>query len=65
MNLKLDTENYRDRTPSAPIAATGAEAAPTHRRSARGAAAINWKIVRALGLALLVWALVIAVLLSF
>lgn len=60
MNLKLDAENYRER-PRSPAA----EPAPVHRPTVGGAVAINWKLVRALGLALLVWALVIAVLLSF
>jgi len=58
MALKVDLENYRDR------AGTPAAAPSPQRTGARTAPTINWKIVRALGLALLVWALIAAVLLS-
>ncbi len=58
MALKVDLENYRDRA-----GAPAAEPAPP-RTGARAGSGVNWKIVRALGLALLVWALIAAVLLS-
>ncbi len=62
MNLKADLEPYRDQ----PRASGHAPAAdrPPSRLDAPAAVAVNWKIVRALGLALLVWALIAAVLFS-
>jgi hypothetical protein len=62
MNLKADLEPYRDR-PQASGHAPAADRPPA-RLGAPAGVAINWKIVRALGLALLVWALIGAVLLS-
>jgi len=53
MALKVDRETYRR---ARPAAAQGAVE--------RGAFAVNWKIVRALGLALFVWAFIVALLLS-
>jgi hypothetical protein len=52
MTLKVDLENYRERPHAGGPAARAAPAGVT----------VNWKIVRALGLALLVWALIAAVL---
>ena len=57
MTLKADLENYR-RRPEAP-----AEPPPA-RIAVPAGIAVNWKIVRALGLALLVWAFIATILLS-
>ena len=60
MALKVDLESYRDRA-----GAPAAEPAPPRMGVRAGAGSeVNWKIVRALGLALLVWGLIAAVLLS-
>jgi hypothetical protein len=65
MNRKLDADDYRDRGLPDQAAADALDTGPRPvSLPARGAHAVNWKIVRALGLALLVWSLIIAVLLS-
>ena len=58
MALKVDLESYRDRA-----GAPAAQPAPP-RIGVRAGSEVTWKIVRALGLALLVWGLIAAVLLS-
>jgi hypothetical protein len=62
MTLKLDAENYRDPRSAPPPGAT--QDAGGRPLGAPAAARVNWKIVRAVGLALLVWCLIAAVLLS-
>ena len=63
MTSKLRAQNHVG--PPAPPAAPPADRARRiYRLSPRWAVAVNWKLLSALALALLVWALIVAVLLA-
>lgn len=68
MTLKADLESYRNGQAEPAADALRADRRPAPGRVAAnwkpGRVAANWKILRAVGLALLVWALIGAVLLS-
>jgi hypothetical protein len=62
MASKLTVKPYETAKPAAPAAP---EDRAVYRLGGRGwAVGVNWKLARALALALLVWALIVAVLLS-
>ena len=65
MASKLGIKPYEPAKPAEPAAtARAAPARRVYRLGGQWAVGVNWKLVRALGLALLVWALIAAVLLS-
>ncbi|MEJ0071266.1 MAG: hypothetical protein WDO24_23780 [Pseudomonadota bacterium] len=64
MNDKLLLKDYRPLAEPAPRE-PAAGARRVIRLGRHWAVAVNWKIVSALGLAVLVWALIVAVLASF
>ena len=66
MNVKFDLEGTRNHEPGRDAEAGRAvlEHARPARQVPRWATEVNWKIVRAVGLALLVWALIAAIALS-